>query len=566
MIYEEIYKKWCEDEFFDKDTKNELLKIKNDEKEKEDRFYQELKFGTGGLRGIIGAGTNRMNRYTVGKATQGLANYIKENKGEEKGVVIAFDSRNYSKEFSDITALCLNANGIKTYIFNKITPVPELSYAVRKLNCIAGVMITASHNPPKYNGYKVYGEDGAQIVAPVDKQIMDKISDIKSYYEIKNINKQDAIKLGLYNIINDEIDDSYIEELKNQLYNIDTIKKQSELNIVYTPLHGTGNLLVQRILKEIGFKNVHIVKEQEIPDGNFPTVECPNPEDKKAFEMALNLAKKVDAEIVLATDPDADRLGVYVKNNDDYIPLTGNMSALLILEYILSQRKEKNMLPKNGVVIKSIVSSTMSKPIVEYYGLKLQEVLTGFKYIGEKIKEIELTKELNYIFGYEESYGCLPGTYTRDKDGIVAVAILCEATAYYKEKGISLWKQMNNIYEKYGYYKEGLKQITLEGIDGVEKIKEIIDNLRNNPPKKFGKYKVEKIRDYEKETIFDCNTKQVTSTNLPKSNVLYYELEEDAWIAVRPSGTEPKIKYYIGVKGSSLQNAEEILKEIEREI
>ena len=562
MSYKENYKDWCESSIFDEETKKELLEISNNEKEIEDRFYKELEFGTAGLRGIMGAGLNRMNKYTVGKATQGLANFIKSKNGEERGVAISYDSRNNSKEFSEIAALCLNANGIKAYVFDRLSPVPELSFAVRKLNCIAGIMITASHNPPKYNGYKVYGEDGAQIVSPIDKEIMQEVKNIKDFGEVKQISKEEAIKENLYNVIGEEIHTLYIEEVKKLLLNKEAIRKQENLSIVYTPLHGTGNIPVQSVLKEIGFKNVHIVKEQEMPDGNFPTVDYPNPEDKKAFKLALELAKKVEAEIVLATDPDADRLGVFVKNKNEYIPLTGNMSALLILEYILSQKSERNMLPKNSIVVKSIVSSTMVKPMVDFYNVKLEEVLTGFKYIGEKIKKYEENKDYNFIFGYEESYGCLAGTYARDKDGIAAVALLCEAAAYYKENGISLWEQMQNIYKKYGFYKEGVKQITLEGIDGADKIKNIMSNLRENAPKKFGNFQVEKIRDYENQTILDLKTNTIEKIDMPKSNVLYYVLSNDAWLAVRPSGTEPKIKYYIGVKGNSQEEADKMLEEL----
>ena len=566
MSYKENYKSWCESSIFDEETKKELLEISNNEKEIEDRFYKELEFGTAGLRGIMGAGLNRMNKYTVGKATQGLANFIKSKNGEERGVAISYDSRNNSKEFSEIAALCLNANGIKAYVFDRLSPVPELSFAVRKLKCIAGIMITASHNPPKYNGYKVYGEDGAQIVFPVDKEIMQEVKNIKDFSEIKQISKEEAIKENLYNVIGEEIHTLYIEEVKKLLLNKEAIRKQENLSIVYTPLHGTGNIPVQSVLKEIGFKNVHIVKEQEMPDGNFPTVDYPNPEDKKAFKLALELAEKVDAEIVLATDPDADRLGVFVKNENGYIPLTGNMSALLILEYILSQKSERNILPENSIVVKSIVSSTMVKPMVDFYNVKLEEVLTGFKYIGEKIKKYEENNDYNFIFGYEESYGCLAGTYARDKDGIAAVALLCEAAAYYKENGISLWEQMQNIYKKYGFYKEGVKQITLEGIDGADKIKNIMSNLRENAPEKFGNFQVEKIRDYENQTILDLKTNKIEKMDMPKSNVLYYELSNDAWIAVRPSGTEPKIKYYIGVKGNSQEEADKMLEELENNI
>lgn len=564
MEYKEKYKEWLENPFFDKETKEELRKIENDEKEIEDRFYKDLEFGTAGLRGVIGSGSNRMNKYTVGKATQGLANFIKKENAQLKGVVIAYDSRNMSKEFSDVAALCLNANGIKTYVFESLRPVPELSYAVRKLGCISGIMITASHNPAKYNGYKVYWEDGAQITSPKDKLIIDEVKNIKNYEEIKTISKNEAIKKGLYNIIGEELDNSYIEELKKQLQNPEIIKEEKNLSIVYTPLHGTGNIPVQRILKEIGFENVNVVNEQEKPDGNFPTVEYPNPEDKKAFELALKLAKEKNAEIVLATDPDADRLGVYAKDSKtgEYKAFTGNMSALLIAEYILSQKKEKNTLSKNGAIIKSIVSSNMSKPIAKEYGLKLIEVLTGFKYIGEKIKEFELSNEYTYEFGYEESYGCLVGTHARDKDAIVAVMLLCEAAAFYKKHGLTLWDKMVQMYEKYGYYTEDTISITLEGADGALKIKEIMQKLRNEPPKQFGEYKVEKIRDYDIGEILDVKTAKKENINLPNSNVLYYELNEDSWICIRPSGTEPKIKYYIGVKGKSFEDANKKLEKL----
>ena len=564
MSYKEKYQEWINSPIIDEETKNKLKKISNNEKEIEDSFYKELEFGTAGLRGILGVGTNRMNKYTVGKATQGLANFIIKEKGQERGVAIAYDSRNYSKEFSQIAALILNANGIKTYVFESLRPVPELSFAVRYLKCISGIMITASHNPAKYNGYKVYGEDGAQVTSPKDKQIMDEVNNIKDYAQIKTIEKEEAIKKGLFNQIGEKIDEAYINEIKKQSLNPEIIKKQENLSIVYTPLHGTGNIPVQKILNEIGFKNINIVKEQQEPDGNFPTVEYPNPEDKKAFKLALELAQKVDAQIILATDPDADRLGVYVKDTktNTYIPFTGNMSALIILEYILSQRKEKNTIPENGVVIKSIVSSTMAKPITQKYNVRLEEVLTGFKYIGEKIKEYEINKKYEYIFGYEESYGCLVGTHARDKDAIVAVMLLCEAAAYYKEKNMTLWDQMINMYNEYGYYKEGIKQVTLEGIDGAEKIKEIMDNFRKNPPKNFGSFKVEKIRDYNNSIILEAGTNKTEKINMPKSNVLYYELSNDSWIAVRPSGTEPKIKYYIGVKGKSIEEANEMLGEL----
>ncbi len=557
MEYLNEYKKWCTSDVFDEETKKELINIKDNPEEIEDRFYKELEFGTAGLRGVIGAGTNRMNIYTVGKATQGLANYIIEKNGQNRGVAISYDSRKMSPEFSKETALILNANGIKTYIFDSLRPVPELSFAVRQLNCIAGVMITASHNPPKYNGYKVYWEDGAQIVPPVDKDIINEVNKIEDYGAIKKITEEEAKEKGLYNVIGKEIDEKYMDTLEKLVLNPDIIKKQKDMKIVYTPLHGTGNIPVKTILKKLGFENVYIVKEQELPDGNFPTVDYPNPEDPKAFKLALELAKKEDADIVLATDPDADRLGVYAKDSKtgEYMPFTGNMSGLLIAEYELSQKKERNEIPANGVLIKTIVSSNLADSIAKYYNIELKEVLTGFKYIGEQIKNFEKTGDHTYLFGFEESYGCLIGTHARDKDGIAAVMALCEAAAYYKEHGLTLWDQMINIYEKYGYFKEDLLSITMEGADGARKIKEIMENLRKSIPEKIGEYKVKEFRDYKTNKIIDLETKQETVTGLPESNVLYYDLEDGAWVCVRPSGTEPKIKFYIGVKGTSINDS-----------
>ena len=568
MNYLEEYKKWMESTFIDEETKKELKEIENNEKEIEDRFYKNLEFGTAGLRGIIGTGTNRMNKYTVSKATQGLANFIIKEKGQARGVAIAYDSRNMSKEFSEIAANCLNANGIKAYVFEELRPVPELSYAVRRLGCIAGIMITASHNPAQYNGYKVYWADGAQIVAPKDKQIIEEVNNVQNYEDAKRMEKNLAIKLGLYNVIGKEIDNSYIEELKKLSINPNIIREQEDLKIVYTPLHGTGNIPVQRILKEIGLKNVFVVLEQEKPDGNFPTVEFPNPEDKKAFKMALELAKKENAEIVLATDPDADRLGIYAKNNKtgNYMPFTGNMSAMLIAEYMFSQKKEKGILPVNGALITTIVSTNLAKAIARNYNLKLFEVLTGFKFIGEKIKQFEETKQYSYEFGFEESYGCLVGIHSRDKDAIVAIMMLCEAAAFYKSQGISLWEQMINIYEKYGYYMEDAKSIILEGAEGSLKIKEILNNLRKNPLEKIGNYKVLEFRDYKEEIIKNMVTEEISKTDLPNSNVLYYELEGDSWCCVRPSGTEPKIKLYFGVKEETMQKAQEELEKIKEDM
>lgn len=565
MEYLEKYNEWCNSEIFDEKTKKELNSIKDNDNEIKDRFYKNLEFGTAGLRGIIGAGTNRMNKYTVTQATQGLANYILKNNKENKGVAIAYDSRNMSEEFSKWAALCLNANGIKTYRFESLRPTPELSFAVRYLNCIAGIVITASHNPSEYNGYKVYWEDGAQIVAPVDKGIMDEVKAVSDFSKIKDMDIEKAKQEKLYNEIGKDVDDAYIAELKKLVLNKDIIEKvQKDIKIVYTPLHGTGNLPVQRILKEIGFENVYVVPEQEKPDGNFPTVTYPNPEDKNAFELALKLASDIKADIVLATDPDADRLGIYALDTKtgEYMPFTGNMSGLLIAEYELSQKKERNMIPENGALIKTIVSSNLADAIAKEYNVKLIEVLTGFKYIGEQIKIFEQTKSNEYLFGFEESYGCLIGTHARDKDAIVAVMALCEAAAYYKNKNLTLWDQMINIYEKYGYYKEGQIALTMKGIDGANKIKEIMENMRKNPLKKLGQYNVVEYRDYSISKLENYKNNTTEIINLPKSNVLYYELEDDAWCCVRPSGTEPKIKFYIGVKGKSIEDSENKLKEL----
>ena len=568
MKYQEKYQQWLDNPYFDLEAKEELEKIKQDEKEIKDRFYRDLEFGTAGLRGVIGAGTNRMNRYTVGKATQGLANYIKKLKKQQRGVAIAYDSRNMSPEFADCAALCLNANGIPTYVFTSLRPVPELSYAVRKLNTIAGIVITASHNPPKYNGYKVYWEDGAQIVYPMDQDIISETKKIENYEEIQTIEKEEAIAKGVYHTIGEEIDDCYIKELKKLVLNPEVIKEEKDLKIVYTPLHGSGNMPVQRILKEVGFEKVMVVPEQEKPDGNFPTVAYPNPEDKKAFQLALELAEKQDADIVLATDPDADRLGVYAKDSKTgkYMPFTGNMSGLLIAEYVLSEKRKKGLLPANGALIKTIVSSNLANSIAKEYQIQLIEVLTGFKYIGEKIKQFEQTKQYQYVFGFEESYGCLIGTYARDKDAVAAVMMLCEAAAYYRKQGLTLWDQMIKIYEKYGFYQEGLLSITLEGADGAEKIKEILEKLRKNPPITLGTCQVEAVRDYQTRKRTELKGKKEEQIQLPVSNVLYYELEQDAWCCVRPSGTEPKIKFYMGVKGTTMEEATQKLEELTQEM
>lgn len=560
MEYLNNYKLWCEDPYFDEKTREELHAIKDNDKEIEDRFYKDLEFGTGGLRGIIGAGTNRMNLYTVRKATQGLANFIIKEGGQAKGVAIAYDSRFMSPEFADEAALCLNANGIKTYVFESLRPTPELSFAVRELHCTAGIVVTASHNPPEYNGYKVYWEDGAQVTAPKDTQIIDEVNCVTDYNLVKTMSKEEAVKDGLYHVIGSEIDDRYIEELKKLTIHPEIIKQVADdIKIVYTPLHGTGNIPVRRILKELGFKNVYVVPEQELPDPNFSTVSYPNPEDPKAFALALSLAKEVDADIILATDPDADRLGVYAKDtkSGEYVSFTGNMSGMLIAEYILSQRKQNGTLPKNGALVKTIVTTNLADQLTADYNVELIEVLTGFKYIGEQIKLFEQTGSHEYVFGLEESYGCLIGTHARDKDAVVAVMGLCEVAAFCKSKNITLWDQMLAIYDKYGYFREGLHSITLKGIDGIAQIKAIMENLRSNPPKQLGNFKVLAVRDYALDKVINLETGKETGTGLPKSNVIYYELENDAWCCARPSGTEPKIKFYMGVKGTSLKDADD---------
>ena len=559
MGYREAYESWLNNPYFDEDTKQELRNIANDEKEIEDRFYMDLEFGTAGLRGVIGAGTNRMNVYTVRKATQGLSNYIIKVGAQAKGVAIAYDSRRMSPEFANEAALCLAANGIKAYIFESLRPTPELSYAVRYLGCIAGINVTASHNPPEYNGYKVYWEDGAQITPPHDSGIMAEVKAVTDYATTKTMSKEDAVAAGLYEVIGANIDDPYIAELKKLVLNQDAINAVADdLKIVYTPLHGTGNIPVRRVLKELGFKHVYVVPEQELPDGEFPTVSYPNPEAAEAFTLGLGMAKELDADLVLATDPDADRLGVYVKDTKSgkYISLTGNMSGSLLCEYVLSQKAAKNAIPADGEVVKSIVSTNLIDAVAASYNCKLVECLTGFKWIGQQILKEERTGVGHYMFGMEESYGCLIGTYARDKDAVSATVALCEAAAYYKTKNMTLWDAMVAMYEKYGYYKDAVKSIGLSGIEGLAKIQSIMEHFRNNTPEGFGEYKVLSARDYKNDIIRDMATGEVTPTGLPSSNVLYYDMNDNAWLCIRPSGTEPKIKFYYGIKGTSLEDAD----------
>ena len=560
MEYREIYEQWLANPYFDEAIKEELKGISEDENEIKERFYMDLEFGTAGLRGIIGAGTNRMNIYVVRRATQGLANYIAKVDKKAQGVAIAYDSRHMSPEFAEEAALCLAANGIKAYIFESLRPTPELSFAVRHLGCVAGINVTASHNPPEYNGYKVYWEDGAQITPPHDSGIMGEVKSISDWNTVKTMDKAEAEKAGLFQVIGKEVDDAYMSELKKQVIHMDAIEKEGKnLKIVYTPLHGTGNIPARRILKELGFENVYVVKEQELPDGDFPTVSYPNPEAAEAFELGLKLAKEVDADLVLATDPDADRLGVRVKDkNGEYHDLTGNMSGCLLANYELSQRKAVNgSLPEDGALIKTIVTTNLADAIAKGYGVNLIEVLTGFKFIGQQILGFEKSGKGSYLFGFEESYGCLIGTYARDKDAIVATMALCEAAAYYKTQGKTLWDAMIEMYEQFGYYKDAIQSVTMKGIEGLQKIQEIMNSLRQNPPAEFAGHKVVAVRDYKADTIKDLATGEVKTTGLPNSNVLYYELTDDAWVCVRPSGTEPKVKFYYGVKGTSLADADE---------
>ena len=558
MEYMEKYQEWLSNPYFDADTKAELEGIKDDENEIKERFYQDLEFGTAGLRGIIGAGTNRMNTYVVRKATQGLANYIKKSGKEARGVAIAYDSRRMSPEFADVAALCLAANGIKAYVFESLRPTPELSFAVRKLGCIAGINITASHNPPEYNGYKVYWEDGAQITPPHDKGIMADVKAITDYTTLKTMDLEAAKAAGLYEVIGAEVDDAYMAELKKQVLHQDAIDAVAkDIKIVYSPLHGTGNIPARRVLKELGFENVYVVPEQELPNGEFPTVSYPNPEADVAFERGLKLAKELDADLVLATDPDADRLGVRVRDkNGEYHTLTGNMSGCLLADYEIGERKELRGLPKDGYLIKTIVTTNMADAIAKYYGVGVIECLTGFKYIGQQILGFENSGKGEYLFGFEESYGCLIGTHARDKDAIVATMALAEAAAYYKSIGMNLWDAMVAMYERYGYYKDDIKSITLKGIEGLAKIQEILDTLRKNPPAEIAGYKVLKARDYMADTVKDMETGEVTPTGLPSSTVLYYDMPDGTWLCVRPSGTEPKVKFYYGVKGTSLEDAD----------
>lgn len=569
MDYRKEYEAWCTAPCFDEATKAELVSLEGDESEIQDRFYRRLEFGTGGLRGVIGAGTNRMNIYTVRQATQGLANYICMQGGQEKGVAIAFDSRNMSPEFAKEAALCMNANGIHAYLFESLRPTPELSFAVRYLGCMAGIVITASHNPREYNGYKVYWEDGAQITPPHDKNILAEVEKVTDLSLVKTMEEAAAREAGLLHIIGQELDHAYMEQVKGQSIHPElTVRAAKDIKVVYTPLHGTGNLPVRQVLKELGFEQVYVVKEQELPDGNFPTVAYPNPEDEKAWTLALALAKEVDADLVLATDPDADRLGVYVKDTKtgEYRSFTGNMSGTLMADYILKERKAMGTLPEEPVLVETIVTTDMVKAVAKAYGAQVREVLTGFKYIGEQIKKMEEEGRGEFLFGMEESYGCLAGTYARDKDACVAVMILCEAAAFYKLQRKTLWDVMTELYGFYGWYREGLTSVTRKGMDGARTIRDGMRRLRELPPKELGGSKVLAVRDYQTGVRTDLVTGAKEGTKLPVSDVLYFELEGDGWCCVRPSGTEPKIKYYYGVKGTSGDDADRKLAAYAEEI
>lgn len=558
MTYKETYKKWLNSQYVDEETKEELRKIQ-DEKEIEDRFYQELEFGTGGLRGVIGAGSNRLNNYTVGKATQGLADYINKNYSGEKSVSIAYDSRNKSKEFADRAASVLCANGISVNLFESLRPTPVLSFTVKHLKSKAGIVITASHNPKQYNGYKVYNEDAGQVTDKAAKEILDCITALEDFSCVKSMDLEEAKKSKLLNIIGENVDKVYIEKVKDLTIRKELVEKYAKgLKIIYTPIHGSGNIPVRRVLKELGYENVNVVKEQEKPDGNFPTAPYPNPEQPSVFKLALEMAKEVKPDVIFGTDPDCDRIGIVVKDSEgEYKVLTGNQTGVLLTNYIVSSLKELKELPKNGVVIKTIVTSEMARKIADDYNIETLDVLTGFKYIGEKIKEFENTKSNTYLFGFEESYGCLAGTFVRDKDAVIGAMLVCEMVLYYKNKGLSLFDALTELYNKYGYYKETLVSLELQGKEGQEKIQKALEHLRTSMKKEVGGVKISKAFDYKlsiEKNILEGSSKKI---ELPKSNVLKFILEDGSWFVVRPSGTEPKMKVYMSVIGKSQVDADD---------
>ncbi|MEK5271015.1 phospho-sugar mutase [Aeribacillus sp. FSL K6-8394] len=562
--WKENYQRWISKEDLDQELKQQLLEKADIELELEDCFYKSLEFGTGGMRGEIGPGTNRMNIYTIRKASEGLARYI-ESFGEEakrRGVVIAYDSRHKSPQFAMETAKTIATHGIQTYVFDELRPTPELSFAVRYLNAFSGVVITASHNPPEYNGFKVYGEDGGQIPPKIADEIIKKVNEVENELEVAVENEDILKQKGLIKIIGAEIDEAYNEKIKTISLN-PNLAKEVDVKVVFTPLHGTANKPVRRALQSLGYQNVTVVKEQELPDPNFSTVASPNPEEHAAFELAIREGKRIDADILIGTDPDADRLGVAVKNDKgEYIVLTGNQTGAILLNYILSEKKKKGLLPENGVVLKTIVTSEIGRAIAEEYGLKTIDTLTGFKFIGEKIKEFEQTKQYKFQFGYEESYGYLIGDFVRDKDAVQAAVLAVEVCAFYKKKGLTLYDGLMEIFNRYGYYREGLKSLTLKGKDGAEQIKRILESFRQNPLAEIAGKTVTIIEDYltSERTLLQSNKKE--TIDLPKSNVLKYFLEDGSWFCLRPSGTEPKVKFYFAVQADSLNNSEKALEEL----
>ena len=557
MVYREKYNEWISSSTISEEVTEELRAIK-DEKEIEDRFYKELEFGTGGLRGIIGAGTNRMNVYTGGKATQGFADFINDTYKGEKAIAIAYDSRNMSKEFAKAAALTLCANDIKVYLYESLRPTPMLSFAVRHLKCKAGIVITASHNPKEYNGYKAYGEDGCQLTDEPAKEVIGYVNRVEDYSKIKTMSEEEALEKGLLVYIGENVDKAYIESLKSLTIREELVKDHAkDLKIVYTPIHGSGNVPVRRVLSELGYENVLVVREQELPNGNFPTAPYPNPENPDVFKIAMEMANKVNADVIFGTDPDCDRIGVVVKDNKgEFRVLTGNQTGMLLVNYVLGSLKELNKLPKNGVVIKTIVTTESVRKMAEAYGVKLIDVLTGFKYIGEKIREFEETGSNEYLIGFEESYGYLFGTFSRDKDAVVASMLIAEMTLYYKKQGKTLYDALVEIYEQYGYFKESLVSVELKGKEGQEKIGRCLDLLRADEITEVNGVKVVKSFDYKSSTEKDLIANTTSKINLPKSNVLKYILEDDSWFVVRPSGTEPKMKVYLAVKGNSLEDAD----------
>lgn len=558
MDYRKRYEEWINGEYFDDMTKKELMDISHDDREIEDRFYKDLHFGTGGLRGVIGAGTNRMNKYTVARATKGLANYIIKQGEKEPSVVIAHDSRHFSREFAQEAAGVLLSSGIKVYLFLDLRPTPELSFTVRETKSTAGIVITASHNPPEYNGYKVYWKDGGQIVSPVAEELMEEINSISDFSKIKCLDGCSLDKFNNLHYIGEEIDMMYFDKVKSLSLNPEAIKEEADLKIVYTPLHGSGNMPVRRVLKEAGFADVHVVPEQEKADGAFPTVKYPNPEEEESFNLALALAKKMDADLILATDPDCDRVGVMVKKDrDEYLKLSGNQTGVLLSHYIFSSLKSKGLLGEGSFFVDTIVTGRMAEKIAKSYGIETVSTLTGFKYIAQQIKELEDEDGRHFVFGFEESYGYLAGSFVRDKDAVIASMLISEMAAFYKRQGMTLYDALIELYEKYGYHKEELFSLVLKGKEGAQAISSIMENMRNNPPKAVSDIRISEIRDY---MSYEGPIK------LPKDNVLYFILEDGSWFAMRPSGTEPKLKIYIGALDLSMEAAENKLRLLTDEI